>query len=92
MACSSDTATLASPSSFIRPVRVLVMKTPSRLLATFGAALLLALMSFSASAETVLITGADQGIGFEFARQYAARGWTVVATHRRDKDRKSSWR
>ena len=35
-------------------------------------------------AETVLITGSNQGIGFEFARQYAARGWTVIATHRRD--------
>jgi NAD(P)-dependent dehydrogenase (short-subunit alcohol dehydrogenase family) len=33
--------------------------------------------------ETVLITGASQGIGLEFAKQYAARGWTVIATHRR---------
>jgi NAD(P)-dependent dehydrogenase (short-subunit alcohol dehydrogenase family) len=44
----------------------------------------LALLSAVANAETVLITGANQGIGLEFARQYAARGWTVVATHRRD--------
>jgi len=36
-----------------------------------------------APAETVLITGANQGIGLEFAKQYAARGWTVIATHRR---------
>jgi NADP-dependent 3-hydroxy acid dehydrogenase YdfG len=34
-------------------------------------------------ADTVLITGANQGIGLEFAKQYAARGWTVIATHRR---------
>jgi NAD(P)-dependent dehydrogenase (short-subunit alcohol dehydrogenase family) len=34
-------------------------------------------------AETVLITGANQGIGLEFAKEYAARGWTVIATHRR---------
>ncbi len=31
---------------------------------------------------TVLITGANRGIGLEFARQYAADGWTVVATTR----------
>ena len=30
--------------------------------------------------STVLITGCDYGIGFEFARQYAADGWTVYAT------------
>jgi len=35
-------------------------------------------------AETVLITGANQGIGLEFAKEYAARGWTVIATHRRN--------
>ncbi len=37
-----------------------------------------------AQADTVLITGANSGIGLEFAKQYAARGWTVIATHRRD--------
>ena len=31
---------------------------------------------------TVLITGANRGIGLEFARQYEADGWTVVATVR----------
>jgi len=36
-----------------------------------------------ALAETVMITGANSGIGLEFARQYAAKGWTVIATHRR---------
>jgi NAD(P)-dependent dehydrogenase (short-subunit alcohol dehydrogenase family) len=31
---------------------------------------------------SVLITGANRGIGLEFARQYPADGWTVVATAR----------
>lgn len=31
---------------------------------------------------TVLITGANRGIGLEFARQYSADGWEVVATVR----------
>jgi NAD(P)-dependent dehydrogenase (short-subunit alcohol dehydrogenase family) len=30
----------------------------------------------------VLITGANRGIGLEFARQYAADGWEVIATAR----------
>jgi NAD(P)-dependent dehydrogenase (short-subunit alcohol dehydrogenase family) len=42
-----------------------------------------------AAADTVLITGANSGIGLEFARQYAARGWTVIATHRRSETPKS---
>ena len=35
-----------------------------------------------AGAATVLITGANAGIGLEFSKQYAASGWTVIATHR----------
>lgn len=31
---------------------------------------------------TVLITGANRGLGLEFARQYAADGWSVIATAR----------
>lgn len=31
---------------------------------------------------TVLITGCDTGLGREFARQYAAAGWHVLATYR----------
>jgi len=34
-------------------------------------------------AQTVLVTGANSGIGLEFTKQYLARGWTVIATHRR---------
>jgi NAD(P)-dependent dehydrogenase (short-subunit alcohol dehydrogenase family) len=47
------------------------------------ATLVALLAGAGASAETVLITGANQGIGLEFAKEYAARGWTVIATHRR---------
>ena len=32
---------------------------------------------------TVLVTGANRGIGLELARQYAARGWTVIGTARK---------
>ena len=46
-------------------------------------ALALVTASTGARAATVLITGANQGIGLEFAKEYAARGWTVIATHRR---------
>ena len=31
---------------------------------------------------TILITGANRGIGLEFARQYSADGWDVIATAR----------
>ena len=31
---------------------------------------------------TVFITGANRGIGLEFARQYGTDGWTVIATCR----------
>jgi NAD(P)-dependent dehydrogenase (short-subunit alcohol dehydrogenase family) len=35
-----------------------------------------------ARAETALITGSNRGLGLELVRQYAARGWTVIATAR----------
>jgi NAD(P)-dependent dehydrogenase (short-subunit alcohol dehydrogenase family) len=35
---------------------------------------------------SVLITGANRGIGLEFARQYKAAGWGVVATVREHSD------
>ena len=43
----------------------------------------LAIVPGIAHAETVLVTGANSGIGLEFTKQYLARGWTVIATHRR---------
>ena len=35
---------------------------------------------------TALITGANRGLGQELARQYAADGWEVIGTTRRDMD------
>ena len=37
----------------------------------------------AAFAQTVLITGANSGIGLEFTKQYIAKGWTIIVTHRR---------
>jgi hypothetical protein len=36
----------------------------------------------TARPRTVLITGTNRGLGLELARQYAAGGWTVIATAR----------
>ena len=46
-------------------------------------AVAMGLASVRIQAETVLITGSNRGIGLEFAKEYAALGWTVIATHRR---------
>ena len=35
-----------------------------------------------AASKTVLITGANRGLGLEFARQYAKAGWSVIGTAR----------
>jgi NAD(P)-dependent dehydrogenase (short-subunit alcohol dehydrogenase family) len=61
------------------PIVQLLAKTFSTLLATIA----LGATSGRVLADTVLITGANQGIGLEFAKEYAAKGWTVIATHRR---------
>lgn len=37
---------------------------------------------------TVLVTGANRGIGLELARQYAARGWNVIGTARKPAEAK----
>lgn len=45
-----------------------------------------ALVSGAAYADTVLITGSNRGLGFQFAKQYAERGYTVIATSRSPHD------
>ncbi len=35
---------------------------------------------------TVLVTGSNRGIGLEYVRQYAARGWNVIATARKPEE------
>src|SRR6185312_8028309 len=42
--------------------------------------------AFKPGAPTVLVTGANRGIGLELARQYAAANWNVIATTRRPID------
>jgi NAD(P)-dependent dehydrogenase (short-subunit alcohol dehydrogenase family) len=44
---------------------------------------LAATASAEESAPTVLVTGGNRGLGFEFVRQYAADGWNVIATARK---------
>ena len=37
-------------------------------------------------ARTVLVTGANRGLGLEFSKQYLAAGWRVIATARRPEE------
>jgi NAD(P)-dependent dehydrogenase (short-subunit alcohol dehydrogenase family) len=53
---------------------------PTLLLFGFTSA---ALAELRTDAPTVFITGSNRGLGLEFARQYAALGWNVIATCRR---------
>ncbi|MCB2107382.1 MAG: SDR family NAD(P)-dependent oxidoreductase, partial [Rhodobacteraceae bacterium] len=42
----------------------------------------MAAAAHGAHAATVLVTGANRGMGLEFVKQYAAKGDTVIATAR----------
>ena len=52
------------------------------LTALLAVAALAAPLRAADATPTVLVTGANRGIGLEFVRQYAAKGWRVVATAR----------
>ncbi|MEC9375982.1 MAG: SDR family NAD(P)-dependent oxidoreductase [Pseudomonadota bacterium] len=39
-------------------------------------------ISLNSNQPTVFIAGSSRGLGLEFARQYAAKGWNVIATAR----------
>lgn len=54
-----------------------------RIIQLFGCLCITLLGSTVLQAETVLITGSNKGIGLAFAQQYAAKGWTVIATARK---------
>jgi NAD(P)-dependent dehydrogenase (short-subunit alcohol dehydrogenase family) len=64
---------------------------PVRRFAIFAALVAgtLAALPSAAFAETVMITGANSGIGLEFTKQYIAKGWTIIATHRRSETPKT---
>lgn len=49
----------------------------------FASALVVSMTAAHGAEPVVLITGASRGIGLELARQYARRGWQVIATARR---------
>jgi NAD(P)-dependent dehydrogenase (short-subunit alcohol dehydrogenase family) len=59
------------------------MRAPGPFSPRILALLVAILFTVPLRAETVLITGSNQGIGLEFAKEYAAKGWIVIATHRR---------
>ena len=67
-------------SVYLRPIFIAILCLAALTFETFAATQPAAAQE--AVAPTVLITGSSRGIGLEFARQYARRGWTVIATCR----------
>jgi NAD(P)-dependent dehydrogenase (short-subunit alcohol dehydrogenase family) len=65
------------------------LREPMRALVLLGLALAAATQSwagFDVGQPTVLITGANRGLGLEFAHQYAVKGWNVIASCRRPEE------
>ena len=51
-------------------------------------AAVLMVAAVQAHAATVLITGTNRGLGLEMVKQYAEKGWTVIATARKPEEAK----
>lgn len=70
-------------STFRRPIRlIIIVLTTSWLSACANSGARVAETATAPGTPTVLITGSSRGIGLELARQYAERGWGVIATCR----------
>lgn len=72
---------IAAPSIILKEIRM------NRITSFLIGAITLFAMSVSTiataeDARTVLITGANRGIGYEFVKQYSDKGWNVIATCR----------
>lgn len=66
---------------WMRSIRILAMLGLCTML--IGTAPACAAEAAASGEVTVLITGANRGIGLEYVRQYGARGWNVIATTRK---------
>jgi NAD(P)-dependent dehydrogenase (short-subunit alcohol dehydrogenase family) len=66
--------------------RVMQLLSKGMILTTLCLCAMAATAAFEPGKPTVLITGANRGIGLEFVQQFAERGWNVIATARTPKD------
>jgi NAD(P)-dependent dehydrogenase (short-subunit alcohol dehydrogenase family) len=82
------TSEVAGSQGFMGRDSVTHAKSTKRLFGVLAMAVILASVGVveSARAATVLVTGSNRGIGFAFAKSYAEKGWTVIATTRNPDD------
>src|SRR5262245_46237506 len=70
-----------SPPRYAAPRRTIFRKTPRQNEACET-------LAGAVSMASILVTGANRGLGLEFVRQYAAEGWRVFACVRRPDEAK----